>query len=97
MNGTCCHGFSQGLTARPAVKADWWLYLNELNYGKHKAKSVVLAFTVFDQISWKYEYLTVWMPIFLYGQYTRGAELESCPRTQKPNPRVVLQMKRFVL
>lgn len=97
MSGTCYIGFSQGLTSRPAFETNQLLYLNQLNYNKYKAKSVVLAFTVLDQITQKYGYLTVWMPIFLYGQSTHGVELESCLKTQKPNQRVVLQMKCLLL
>lgn len=54
-----------GPTSRAAVEADQSLSWNELNYNQYKAKSVVLALTVFDQILQKFEYLMAWIPIFL--------------------------------
>lgn len=67
VNGPRCHCFSQGFSSRAAVEADRSLYSNQFDYNKYKAKSVVLALAVLDQVSQKYKYLTVWMLVVLYG------------------------------
>lgn len=85
-----------GPTSRTAFEAEWSLSSNELNYNKYKAKSVVLALTVFDQTLQKWEYLMAWISIFLYSQNTQGAELESMPEGTKTKLRSCSKNEMFL-
>lgn len=88
-------GFSQGPLPEQRLKQSWSLSSSELNYNKCKAKSVVLALTVYDQILQKCEYSMAWMPVFLYSQNTQGAELESLPEGTKPKQRICFKNDFF--